>query len=642
MKRLLTLLLLVALTSAWARADLGGFTLRHVNIDAVVHENSTWDVTETLDVEFFESRHGIYKYIPSRFFYGFENPDGTREEKIYKNIIKNVKVDGHDYSVDEDDSAAENTIIKIGSASSYVDGKQTYVISYQIQYLDDRCDTEDFLCHTIWGSGWNTPVDEMEFKIKFDKPLPDDALNNLYLYSGQRGTTYNADSVELYYDDATHTLSGYAANMNPNDAITISAKLPQGFWKAESKNMFLFYTFLALTVACAVMFLYKIFSYRRRDPIPVVSFYPPDGMSSAEVGKIIDDSTDPEDLASLIPWFAHRGFITIKEIPDKKGRGGTFADLELTKKIPLTPDAPKYQRLFMDAIFDGKHKVIISELGDRHSEIDAATKSLDAVYSGNKKLTDFGWGTGYWFLMLLAAVGVYWTGHVTDLFDMDLAMFSAFSTVGAALLIGIVRQVNAPKRAIRSAWAKICEAIGCAFLMALGLGIHILVIGEGDMCVPYMSVLAGGTLLSLLSYLSDRAVYDTEYRTQVMGELLGLRDFIQTAEMPKLKMLVDEDPEYFYNVLPFAMVFGLSDKWADLFKDIKIETPDWYYPVAGHSYATSSLMAQAISANVSHSIKDAVAQASVDPTSSSSSGGYSGGGGSFSGGGGGGGGGGSW
>ena len=91
------------------------------------------------------------------------------------------------------------------------------------------------------------------------------------------------------------------------------------------------------------------------------------------------------------------------------------------------------------------------------------------------------------------------------------------------------------------------------------------------------------------------------------------------------------------------MVFGLSDKWADLFKDIEMTNPDWYHSTSvGNAYMTSSFMANTISASVSSSIKDAVAKASVDPTSSSSSGGYSGGGSSFSGGGGGGGGGGSW
>lgn len=644
MKRYLIFILLAVLTISWARADRGGYTLNHVTINAVVHENSTWDITETLEVDFSEPRHGIYKYIPSRFFYGFKQPNGTTEEKVYKNIIRVQDVQGYDYKTETDETDAQNTIIQIGSAYDYVEGKQVYIINYQVQYLDDRFNGEDFLCHTIWGDGWNTEVEQLEFNIQFDKSLPAESLNGLNLYSGLRGSTYNADSVEMVYDEHSHTLKGSVSNLQAHSAITISAKLPEGFWKPEGKNMTLFYTFVFLALVCIVMYVYKLFSIRRRNPIPVVSFYPPEDISSAEVGKIIDDSTDPEDLASLVPWLAHRGFITIEEIEGKKGLfGKASSDLKLTKRIPLTPDAPMYQQLFMKALFGSKNSVILSKLGDRHVEINAATSSLDSIYKGDKQLTDFSWATGYWFLMLLVMVGVYWTAHITDMFDTGIPLIACCSSLGAAFFIGLIRMITAPKRNIRSARSKVFEAIGCAMLMAGGLAIHVLAFDDSDLCLPAIYFHAGAVLLSLLSFLADRCVYDTDYRIKIMGELLGLREFIESAEMPRLKMLVDENPGYFYEVLPFAMVFGLSDKWADLFKDIDMHDPDWYYSSSvGDAYMASSLLSHTISTTVASSIKSAIAEASVDPTSSSSSGGYSGGGSSFSGGGGGGGGGGSW
>ena len=41
-------------------------------------------------------------------------------------------------------------------------------------------------------------------------------------------------------------------------------------------------------------------------------------------------------------------------------------------------------------------------------------------------------------------------------------------------------------------------------------------------------------------------------------------------------MLIEEDPEYFFNILPYAMVFGLSDHWSKQFKALKIKPPSWY------------------------------------------------------------------
>lgn len=37
--------------------------------------------------------------------------------------------------------------------------------------------------------------------------------------------------------------------------------------------------------------------------------------------------------------------------------------------------------------------------------------------------------------------------------------------------------------------------------------------------------------------------------------------FLETAEKEKLEQLVFEDPKYFYNILPYAYVLGVSDKW---------------------------------------------------------------------------------
>ena len=125
----------------------------------------------------------------------------------------------------------------------------------------------------------------------------------------------------------------------------------------------------------------------------------------------------------------------------------------------------------------------------------------------------------------------------------------------------------------------------------------------------------------------------TDYRVQMMGRLLGFKEFIETAEKDRLQQLQADDPQYFYKVLPYAMVFELSDKWDDLFKDIEVQKPDWYE-------SSTPLMGYALTHNMVHNFYTTASNA-ISTISHSSDSGSSGGGG-FSGGGGGGGGGGSW
>ena len=125
----------------------------------------------------------------------------------------------------------------------------------------------------------------------------------------------------------------------------------------------------------------------------------------------------------------------------------------------------------------------------------------------------------------------------------------------------------------------------------------------------------------------------TKYGNEVLGKLRGFKNFLETAEKEKLEAMVMENPTYFYDILPFTYVLGVSDKWIKKFESIALQAPSWYdsnnaFDVVSFGNFMDSTMSSAQSAM------------SSSPSSSSSGGGSSGGG--FSGGGSGGGGGSSW
>ena len=113
---------------------------------------------------------------------------------------------------------------------------------------------------------------------------------------------------------------------------------------------------------------------------------------------------------------------------------------------------------------------------------------------------------------------------------------------------------------------------------------------------------------------------------------LGFKEYIKTAERYRVKF--QEQQNLFEKFLPYAMVFGLADKWAKAFEGIIKESPDWY------DSANNNVFTPIILANSLGNLSSQTSAVSSPPSSSSSSSGFGGGG--FSGGGGGGGGGGSW
>ena len=99
--------------------------------------------------------------------------------------------------------------------------------------------------------------------------------------------------------------------------------------------------------------------------------------------------------------------------------------------------------------------------------------------------------------------------------------------------------------------------------------------------------------------------------------------------------MVLQYPNYFYDILPYTYVLGISNKWIKKFEQISLEPPSWYC-------TTNDFDVSDFGSKINSTINTAqnIMFSNSDLDSSSSSGGSSGGG--SSGGGSGGGGGGSW
>jgi len=119
----------------------------------------------------------------------------------------------------------------------------------------------------------------------------------------------------------------------------------------------------------------------------------------------------------------------------------------------------------------------------------------------------------------------------------------------------------------------------------------------------------------------------TPYAIDLVSRIRGFREFIATAKSDRLEMLFRQTPAMFYDILPYAVVFGLTRIWEKHLDAIAVPPPNWYASPYGFS-----------SPHFLHAMHSTMNYAASTPSSSSSGGG---GGGSV-GGGGGGGGGGSW
>ena len=66
----------------------------------------------------------------------------------------------------------------------------------------------------------------------------------------------------------------------------------------------------------------------------------------------------------------------------------------------------------------------------------------------------------------------------------------------------------------------------------------------------------------------------TEYGEMIIARVKGFKDFLETAEKENLESLVEKDPKYFYNILPYTYVLGISKKWIKKFENIPMPEVD--------------------------------------------------------------------
>ena len=600
-----------------------GYKIDNWKYEAHVTKDNVWNIKETMTVTYLSERHGIFRYIPRNFYISHVTNGGTAEYK-YHAVISDVNVKSYKFIKEEDNEDQSNLIIKIGDKDKLVTGTHTYEISYTITVPDDRFEASDYIYTCLLGDGVNTTIGKFEFALHFDKPLPAETEHTLRMFSGKWTSTGN--DLHIEFKSTKNSISGSAVDIEPFNAITIRAELKNGYWEEPyTVGCSTFYIFFIISVVLFLVIMYYFVRNRRRKPLTVIEYSAPDDISSAEVGVIIDDSVDLSDLTSLIVWFASKGYLKIREI---EGIKHIFSkdeiDIELTKLKPLPKDAPDYQKKFWNVFFKDTDTVLLSKLGKRNAAITEALNALQKHFTGERSLQK----TNYVCLLLIFAFFV--TGSIAingassvSVFDDTLAPCTLIIWTIPAFITAITRMYLSRYDMIRSLSSRLRQY---GIIIALGLmsvGLFAQGIYEENNSYISREVLTGIIVAGwIIALLAGRVMKDSQYRLEKMSLLLGFREFIEKSELPMLKAQVDETPSYFYDVLPYAMVFGLTNKWVKAFKGIDIHTPSWYEGTG--NAMTSYMIADHLSNAVSQHINSTIQASSHAP--SSSSGGHAGGG----------------
>ncbi len=628
-KLLLAAAALLALVIAPAGASAQSyeaFTITSYDFNAEVSENNVYTVTEIISVDFTEMRHGIYREIPVNNKFIRYAEDGTRKEVRVPSRVWGVYVEGWDYEVS---TGGGYTTIKIGDADRYVSGLQTYALSYYIGFGNDGDNRFDEVYFNINGPEWPTTIDNFTFSVTLPKEFDADKVGFSMGSEGAEG--YQPGDIDYSVDG--NTISGKInRTLRPYEGVTLRTELPQGYFDVPDLRQPDWIAMAVMGAIALISLLVFLALGRDKKHVQTVEFYAPDGLTPSEVGYVIDGVVDDRDVVSLIVYWADKGCLSITEI-DKK----TF---KLQKLRELDQNARHYERVMFDGLFGSGSTVTTDELKNTFYTTFRSVKSMVTGWFESpkrrvftkKSMSAMPWLTFLTTLPFIIALTVTFTR-----FDIELLFAVVFAVmVGIGLLIpsyiliGLMRSW----RGVKNRGVKLFFGL---LFWAVFAAVFVLIVASMayEPLLPWAGV-AASVITGLCAVFVRKR---TDKGVEWLGKILGLKNFITLAERDRILQLVEENPNYFYNVLPYAYVLGVTDKWVKDFEQIAIEPPNWYY---GHGSFTPMLFVLAMHNSMNSFRTNMVSQ----PPRSGGSGGFGGGGGfsggGFSGGGGGGGGGGSW
>ncbi len=331
-------------------ADAGAWEIRRFNSALEVGADAVVDVTETLEVDFQnEPRHGIYRDLPVDYLDRFSHRLRLRWELV---TVTDDTRGSPPYTVSR---RGRYRRIRIGDPDRTVTGVHTYILRYRVGRALLHFPDHDELFWNVTGNEWGVPIALADAAVRLPAGASAESAQAA-AFTGAFGSLASRASITRASGEVRCATTD---PLGPYEGLTIVVGWPTGLVRFPSWWQQLAWWLLDnWGYGLPVLTLLGMWAawrrwgreYPGRGSI-AVEYEPPDGLTPAETGTLIDDRVNLRDLTATVIDLARRGYLTIE--PDVSAWLHRITDYRFLKRRAFDTDtslAP-HDRLMLTALF---------------------------------------------------------------------------------------------------------------------------------------------------------------------------------------------------------------------------------------------------------------------------------------------------
>lgn len=395
--------------------------------------------------------------------------------------------------------------------------------------------------------GFSYPVESMSFSVS----MPGEFETEPVFLSG-----YHEQDIErsIEYSVSANLISGRITGaLKDSETLFLTLTAPEGMFPlSQSTGSTLAFDAWGMGICMALGCLYWLMTMSHWPNFPIYRSTPPEGVSAGVVGSYLVRS--PADLTMMVVHWAQLGYLIIHL--DDNGR------VILHKKMDMGNERSSFERRVFKNLFSKKQ--MLDATGYRYARLYESTARSSRRYaagyrkdSGNPML-----------LRIPATAAAVFAGVALG----DCVTGSAAWRIIWMMVFGILTGL--------ASW-QIQQGMFCLHRYdrndLISGGIWALALAGASIVIPNALVygltgLGWSVLAGLMAALGGRR---SENGARTYADLSGLRRYMCKVTKAELTRILRSNPNYYYELAPFAIAMGVDRKFAKQFGSLRIPACGW-------------------------------------------------------------------